>query len=133
MAIKHADQALVESYYTAMRMGAAGAGALAELFSDDAVYVEPFSGGDGRPRTHAGKRVIGEFFKDSVGQRPPDMVVTMNRVDAEGERLRAEWTCTSSVFAEPMRGVDVYTLRDGKIARLETSLLKNRWSSYLPE
>ncbi len=126
MAIKPADQALVESYYAAMRMGAAGAGPLTELFSDDAVYIEPFSGGDGRTRTHVGKRIIGEFFKNAVNQRPRDMVVTMNRIDAEGERLRAEWTCTSSLFAGPMRGVDLYTLRDGKIARLETSLLNNR-------
>jgi hypothetical protein len=29
-------------------------------------------------------------------------------------------------FAEPMRVVDLYTLRDGKIARLETTLLTPR-------
>ena len=48
------------------------------------------------------------------------MMVTMNRIDAEGQRVRDEWTRTASVLAEPMRGVDLYTLRDGKIARLET-------------
>jgi hypothetical protein len=62
-------------------------------------------------------------MKDSVNHRPPDMVVTMNRLDVDGKRLRAEWTCTSAVFAEPMQGLDLYTLRNGKIARLETSLL----------
>jgi hypothetical protein len=31
-----------------------------------------------------------------------------------------------SVFAEPMRGVDLYTLRDGRIARLETMLVTTR-------
>ena len=61
-----------------------------------------------------------------MNHRPPDMVVTMNRIDAEGQRVRAEWTCTASVLAEPMRGVDLYTLRDGKIARLETTLLTTR-------
>ena len=61
-----------------------------------------------------------------MNHRPPDMVVTMNRIDAEGQRVRAEWSCTASVFAEPMRGVDLYTLRDGKVARLETTLVTTR-------
>ena len=54
---------------------------------------------------------------------PAHFVVTMDRLDAEGTRLRAEWTCAATGSAEPMRGVDVYTMRGGKIARLETSLL----------
>jgi len=61
-----------------------------------------------------------------VNHRPPDLVVTMNRIDAEGQRVRAEWSHTASVFAEPMRGVDLYTLRDGKVARLETTLVTTR-------
>jgi hypothetical protein len=35
------------------------------------------------------------------------MVATTNRIDAEGQRVRAEWTCTASVLAEPMSGVDL--------------------------
>jgi ketosteroid isomerase-like protein len=126
MTIRPADRAIVEGYSQAMRLGAAGATALTRLFTDDAVYIEPFSGGDGQTRTHVGRDVIAEFFRDSVNHRPPDMVVTMNRIDAEGQRVRAEWTCTASVFAESMRGVDLYTLRDGKIARLETTLVPTR-------
>jgi ketosteroid isomerase-like protein len=109
-----------------MRLGAAGATALARLFTDDAVYIEPFSGGDGETRIHIGREVIAEFFRDSVNHRPPDMVVRMNRIDAEGDRVRAEWTCTASVLAEPMRGVDLYTFREEKIARLETTLVMTR-------
>jgi len=109
-----------------MRLGAAGATALARLFTDDAVSIEPFSGGDGHPRTHIGRDVIVEFFRDSANHRPSDMVVTMNRLDAEGQRVRAEWTCAASVLAEPMRGVDLYTLRDGRIACLGTTLLTTR-------
>ena len=126
MAMRPVDRATVEGYYQAMRLGAAGAAALARLFTDDAVYIEPFSGGDGLTRTHIGRDVIAEFFRDSVNHRPPDMMVTMNRIDAEGQRVRAEWTCTASVFTEPMCGVDLYTMRDGKIARLETTLLTTR-------
>jgi ketosteroid isomerase-like protein len=121
--VKDADRTTIESYYHAMRMGVMGADAMAELFTGDAVYIEPFSGADGQGRIHIGNRVIADFFRQSVRHRPPDMVVTMNRLDADGTCLRAEWTCTASAFAEPMRGVDVYTMRDGKIARLETSLL----------
>ena len=123
MDVKRADRATVESYYHAMRMGVAGADAMAELFTEDAVYLEPFSGGDGQSRIHVGNRIIAEFFRESVRHRPADMVVTMNRLDVDGTCLRAEWTCTASEFAEPMRGVDVYLMRGGKIARLETSLL----------
>jgi ketosteroid isomerase-like protein len=126
MAITPVDRATVESYYQAMRLGAAGATALARLFTDDAVYIEPFSGGDGQTRVHIGREVIAEFFRDSVNHRPPDMVVRMNRIDAEGDRVRVEWTCTASVLAEPMRGVDLYTFREGKIARLETTLVMTR-------
>jgi hypothetical protein len=73
MTIRPADRATVESYYQAMRLGVAGAAALARLFGDDVVYVEPFSGGDGQTRTHIGKHLIAEFFKNSVNHRPPDM------------------------------------------------------------
>jgi hypothetical protein len=40
------------------------------------------------------------------------MAVTMNRIDAEGQRVRDEWTRTASVVAEPMRVVGFYTLRE---------------------
>ena len=122
MPISDADRAAVERYYNAMRLGAAGARTIAELFTDDAVYIEPFSGGDGRPRQHVGKKVIAEFFKDSINHRPSDMTVTVERLDAEDDRVRAEWMCTASVFAQPMQGIDFYQLRTGKIARLETRL-----------
>lgn len=75
MAIRAVDRATVAGYYQAMRLGASGATALARLFTDDAAYIEPFSGGDGHPRTHIGRNVIAEFFTDSVNHGPPDMVV----------------------------------------------------------
>jgi len=61
MAIRPADRATVEGYYQAMRLGAAGATALARLFTDDAVYIEPFSGGDGQTRTHVGRDSLPNF------------------------------------------------------------------------
>jgi hypothetical protein len=60
------------------------------------------------------------------------MVMTMNRIDAEGQQVRDEWTRAASVLAEPMRVVDLYTLRDGKIARLETTLLTPRSGNVHP-
>ena len=39
-----------------------------------------------------------------------------------GGRLRSEWTCEIPMFNAPMRGVDLLTLRDGRIARLETTV-----------
>ena len=122
MPISDGDRAAVEGYYKAMRLGSAGVSAITELFTDDAVYIEPFSGGDGRAREHVGKSVIGEFLKDSINHRPADMVVTMERLDAEAGRVRAEWICTAAVFPQPMCGIDLYEMRDCKIARLETRL-----------
>ncbi len=47
----------------------------------------------------------------------------MERIDLDGDRVRADWTCSSPVFPAPMRGRDLNTIRDGTIARLEVSLL----------
>ena len=91
------------------------------LFADDAVFIEPFSG---EPKTHAGFEVIREAFRDSWKEPPPpDMKLVLDRVDRDGDRVRAEWTCTSPVFPAPMKGCDLFTIRDGKIARLEIVML----------
>jgi hypothetical protein len=65
-------------------LGAAGAKALGRRFR---CTSSPLSGDD-QIRTHIGRNVSAEFFERESSS--PDTVVTMNRVDAEGDRLRAE-------------------------------------------
>lgn len=115
-------RAVVDAYVAAMNAGPPGAGALAELFAEDAVYAEPFSALGRSQTTHAGIVAIRAFIRESAGNKPPDMRIALDRVDVDGERIRAEWTCTAELFGGPMRGYDVYIIRAGKIARLDTTL-----------
>src|SRR5690242_9283026 len=114
------ERELIERYFQAMRTGATGTDAIVELFAEAAVYVEPFSG---EPKTHVGRDAIRQSFVDSQKHAPPDMTLTLEQVDIESGAIRSVWTCTSPAFAHPMRGQDLWTIRDGKILRLETSFL----------
>lgn len=114
------ERDLIERYFQAMRTGAIATDEIIDLFADDAVYVEPFSGA---PVKHVGKDDIRRSFVDSQKHVPPDMTLTLDQVDVEPDRIRSSWTCTSPAFAKPMRGQDLWTIREGKIYRLETSLL----------
>jgi ketosteroid isomerase-like protein len=118
MTVNSPERALVERYFRAMQAGADDD--LVDLFADDAIYIEPFSG-NGKPATHHGKAAIGAVFRGMVDQ-VRDLVITVHQIVLDGDKVRSEWTCTASAFPGPMRGQDRYTIRDGKIARLETTL-----------
>ena len=113
---------VVERYFQAMRAGAGGSDEMMSLFADDAVYVDPF-GGDGMPLTHVGKDAIRCAFVQSQQHAPPDMTLSLDRVDVDGERVRSEWTCNSPAFPRPMRGQDLWIIQHGLVVRLETSFL----------
>jgi hypothetical protein len=117
MGISAQQRKAVESIFKAMQSGPGGEEALLALFADGAVLVEPFSG---EPKTHVGKDAIRGSFRDQWESPPPDLKLTLDRVDLDGPLVRAEWTCASPVFPTPMRGYDLFTLNDdGRIARLE--------------
>ena len=87
------------------------------LFTEGAVFVEPFAG---ETRTHEGIPAIREAFMDMWKEPPPpDMELKLLRADRDDNFVRADWTCTSPVFEAPMNGYDLFTIEDGKIARLE--------------
>jgi ketosteroid isomerase-like protein len=113
------DRKVVEELYKAMQAGPAGEAAIMALFTDDAVLVEPFTG---QPRTHSGKAAIRAALAAMWQGRAPDLVLTLDRVDIEGDSVRAEWTCTSSILPGPLRGRDCLTVRSGKIAFLEITI-----------
>lgn len=112
-----ADQALVETYFKAMAAGADGEQDLMSVFADDAVYVEPFTS-QGERCEHSGKDAIHAFFLESYRQKMTPIEITLQRVDVDGEQLRSEWHCVMPGMP-PFSGHDMYTIRDGKIARLE--------------
>ena len=122
MAIGDGDRRLVESYLRAMQTGPAGEDVLVELFTDDGVYVEPLTSEEGTVRSHRGKAELRQAFRAGLAWNPPDLRVTLDRLEIEGDNLVSHWTCTSERLPHPMRGSDHMTLRDGRIARLESRL-----------
>lgn len=117
--VSSSDRSVVERYLAAMQAGPGGIGGLVELFDDTAVYVEPFTG---RPQIHTGRAEIRAFFEGALEQQLRGVRLTLDRLDLDGERLRSEWTCEAPALPGPMRGFDLVTLRQGRIARLETTV-----------
>jgi ketosteroid isomerase-like protein len=102
-----------------MQRGPDGEDDLVALFAEDAVYVEPFSGG-----VHEGRDAIRAWLNASWADAPPDLALTVERIDAAGDTVETHWTCESPAFARPARGRDRFTIRDGRIARLESRLVE---------
>lgn len=119
MPVSSADRTIVERLFKAMQQGPSGETEMMSLFADNAVLIEPFSG---QPQTHNGSAAIRASFKDMWQTSPPDLRLTLDRIDLDADKLRVEWTCTSPVFPEPMKGYDLFTIRNGKIARLEINV-----------
>lgn len=109
----------VEKYFNAMQRGSEGEDELLALFADDAVYHEPFGG-----QTLNGRDAIGDWIRASRDQAPPDLVINVERIDVVGEVVEATWTCESPIFVTPTRGRDRFTIRGGKIERLESEVLE---------
>jgi hypothetical protein len=117
MSITAQQRHAVEGVFRAMQSGPGAEQTLMGLFADGAVLIEPFSG---QPQTHVGKDAVRQSFREQWKNPLPDFNLTVDRVDLDRSQVRAEWTCTSSVFPTPMRGYDLFTLDDqGKIERLE--------------
>jgi hypothetical protein len=120
--IPESDQQLVSTYVLSMQMGSAGVETILGLYAEDGVYVEHLASAKGQVRTHTGKAAIREAISNGMKWNPDDLRVSLDRLDIDGTDLVAHWTITSAQFPGPMKGTDRYTLRGGKIARLETSL-----------
>jgi uncharacterized protein (TIGR02246 family) len=108
---------LIERYFRAMQRGPEAEDELVALFAEDAVYVDAFGGG-----VHEGREAIRAWLDGSWSDAPADLRLTVERIDAAGEEVVAHWTCHAPAFAGPARGRDRFTVRDGRIARLESTL-----------
>jgi len=109
----------LERYFRAMQRGPEGEDELVALFAEDAVYVEPFSGGE-----HVGRDAIRAWLRGSWAGRPPGIRITVERLEVVEHVVEAHWVCESDAFARPARGRDRFTIRDRRITRLETELLE---------
>lgn len=98
-----------------MRAGASAKAELLALFADDAQYTEPFTG---TQRTHRGIGAIARCFERSWTEAPPELELEVHRVDVDGRRASADWTCRSPAFDGPVSGRDEYEIVDGKIVAL---------------
>jgi len=116
MPVSEQDRKIVENLFKAMQMGPSGEEAMMTLFDEQAVFIEPFSG---QIQTHKGKNAIRDSFRQMWKEPIPDLQLTLDQVELDGDIVRAQWTCVSPVFPAPMRGYDVFRIRAGKIQRLE--------------
>lgn len=108
----------IAHFFRAMQAGSAAANDMERLFAEDAVYVEPFSG---QPTTHSGKSAIMAAMRQGWQNPLPDMTISLDRIDVAAERVTVAWTCRSPGLPGGQgKGVNEFTLKDGKITRLET-------------
>lgn len=116
MKVPDLQRNVVDRFFKAMQAGKDAENELMALFTDDAVLTEPFSG---EPQTHTGIDAVRNSFRCTWEQPVPDVKLEVNRVDLDGAQVRAEWTCTAPAFPTPIKGHDLFNIRNGKIAKLE--------------
>jgi len=85
--------------------------AVVDCLTDDIVYTN--IGSQGRATTYRGRDEVAAVFADQVGDDPG---LTLGPVLACGDRAFSEWTYQPATDGTVLRGVDVYTLREGRIA-----------------
>jgi ketosteroid isomerase-like protein len=111
---------IIGRFFNAMQTGAASEAQMMALFANDAVYVEPFTGA---PARHVGKAAVREALSAGWSHPLPDMTITVDDVEVDGPTVTARWTCRSPALPGGQgSGVNVFTLKDGLIASLETRL-----------
>ncbi len=118
MTIKAEHLQVIEDSARAMQAGPAGEAAIMSMFTDDAVWVEPYTG---QRRTHSGKEAIRGALKEMwTRPSPPGFAISTDRIDAEGRNIKVQWTCSCTGFPNMMRGYSLYTVgAANKIERLE--------------
>lgn len=113
----------VDQFFAGMQGGPTHESAMAALFAEDAAYVEPFSA-MGSMTTHIGRAAVRAALRAALATPLPEQRIVVDRIDVQGEVLTATWTCYSPALPGGAgRGVNVFTFRNGLIARLETRFL----------
>ena len=110
---------VVDRYFAAMRQGAAAEDDMLALFTEDAVYAEPFSGLEPAEGIAAIRQRLRQGWEFPL----PDLELDVVEVEVSGDSARSVWECRSPALPGPMRGEDRYRFTDGRIARLDVTIL----------
>ncbi len=110
----------ITNFFLAMQAGPHGLKMLGDMFAEDAEYFEPFSG---QTDPHQGREAIMAAFAASRSDAFDDAVINLGAVEVEGEEIRVAWTCISQAIPGGQgSGMNVFRMKDGKIASLTTTL-----------
>ena len=110
----------ITNFFLAMQAGPHGLELLSSMFAKDAEYSEPFSG---QSEPHRGREAIVAAFDASRSDAFDDAVINLGAVDVDGETITVRWTCISKAIPGGRgSGTNVFTLRDGMIVSLVTTL-----------
>lgn len=110
----------IANFLTAMQAGRAGADALAALFAEDAVYVEPFSG---TARQHQGRAAVMAAMASGWDHPMPDIRIAIDKAETRGSRIEILWSCYSPALPGGKgQGRNSYLLENGQIKELVTTL-----------
>jgi hypothetical protein len=112
------DRELIEQYFAAMRRGSAAEDQLVALFSEDAVYIEPFVSRE----PAVGIDEIRTRLRRGWEAPLPDLELDVLSIEIAGTDATSHWECRSPALPAPVRGVDHYRIESGRITRLEVRL-----------
>ncbi len=110
---------VIHRYFRAMRRGAEGGPDLFELFTDDAVYIEPFTANG----PAVGIEAIRARFREGWEPGLADMELDVLEMRVDGTQATARWECRSPTLPGPVRGEDRYRFHEGRIAELEVRIV----------
>lgn len=116
---ENSHQQVVDAYFAAMRRGAKAEDDLLDLFTPDALYVEPFTG---TSEPAEGIEEIRARFRLGWQNPPPGLELDVLSVALTADEAEAAWECRSPAFPGPVRGRDHYRFVDGRIAELRVTL-----------
>ncbi len=109
------NQVVIDRYFAAMRRGPAAEDDLVALFTDGAIYDEPFSGLD----PAIGRDAVRQRLRRGWETPLPDLELDVLAVEVRGSTASARWECRSPGLPGPVQGEDRYEFTDGRINRLE--------------
>ncbi|MCB9994371.1 MAG: nuclear transport factor 2 family protein [Hyphomicrobiaceae bacterium] len=110
----------ISNFFLSMQAGAAGANSLAERFSSDAIYEEPFTG---QMRRHEGRDAVMRAMALGWEQPLEDMQILVDSIAASGNEIVVRWTCISpSLPGGQGQGTNRFQMRDGLITQLVTTM-----------
>ena len=89
------------------------------FFTEDAVYIEPFSGSTDAA---VGIDQIRDRFRAGWKTPLPDMELVVHAIDVRGDGATSSWECRSPALPGPVRGTDHYVFRLGQIAELRVTI-----------